>query len=346
MGAATAVPTGLQMAWFILFMVLITGYAILDGFDLGVGMISLLARDDEERRGHMNAIGPVWDGNEVWLLTVGGALFAAFPSVYATVFSGFYLALMLLLVALILRAVSLEFRSKVEAPAWRRVWDVCFVLGSFLATLLFGVAVGNILRGVPLTADGEFAGTFLGLLHPYPVAIGLLTLTMFATHGSLYMGVKTEGEARSRHLRRAGSIWVAWVALYVVATLATFFVSPFLLEGVLRRLPFWPSLALTLGGLVCVPVFLKGGHALRAFLSSSAAIAGLIGLAATSLYPRLVPALGDLGLSLTAANASSTERTLTVMLVIALVGMPLVLGYTAFIYSRFKGKVVLDEQSY
>ncbi len=343
---AVATPTGLQVAWFVLFFVLITGYAILDGFDLGVGMISLLARDDRERRVHMNAIGPVWDGNEVWLLTAGGALFAAFPSVYATVFSGFYLALMLLLAALIARAVALEFRSKVEAAGWRRAWDWAFGLGSLVAALLFGVAVGNILRGVPLTAEGEFAGTFLGLLHPYPLAIGLLTLAMFAAHGSLYMGVKTEGEDRSRHLRRAGAVWVAWVLLYLVATVATFFVSPFLFEGTLQRVVFWPAFLLIMVGLVTIPLSLKGGHALRAFLGSSAAIAGSIGVAATSLYPRLVPALGDLNLSLTAANASSSERTLLVMLVIALIGMPLVLTYTAFVYIRFKGAVVLDDHSY
>jgi cytochrome d ubiquinol oxidase subunit II len=170
----------LNSIWFWLIAVLIIGYAILDGFDFGVGVLSLFGRDEKERRIHFNAIGPVWDGNEVWLITGGGALFAAFPIVYATVFSGFYLALMLLLTALIFRAVSFEFRNKVESPGWRRAWDFAFGFGSLLPAVLFGIAVGNILRGVPIDASGNFLGTFLGLLNPYSIGVGLLSLVLLS----------------------------------------------------------------------------------------------------------------------------------------------------------------------
>jgi cytochrome d ubiquinol oxidase subunit II len=173
----------LNTTWFILIGVLFTGYAMLDGFDLGVGALHLFTRTDEERRVMLNAIGPVWDGNEVWLVTGGGALFAAFPNVYATVFSGFYLAFVLLLVALIFRAVAIEFRSKQPMRWWRQMWDVGFGAGSILSSLLIGVAVGNIAWGVPIDARGEFAGTFLGLLGPYPLLVGVTTLALFMMHG-------------------------------------------------------------------------------------------------------------------------------------------------------------------
>jgi cytochrome bd ubiquinol oxidase subunit II len=336
----------LNTIWFGLFGVLIIGYAILDGFDLGVGAISLFARDDHEKRLHLNAIGPIWDGNEVWLLTGGGALFAAFPRVYATIFSGFYLALMLLLALLIARAVSFEFRSKVESPTWRRIWDLAFGLGSIGPALLFGVAVGNVLRGVPLDVKGEFAGSFFGLLNPYALAVGALALVMFVTHGAIFMTLKTEGELQDRMRRWASRAWVAWVAIYVAVTAATVVVSPFLLERVLGKWPLWIALLLTFSGLLLVPLLLRSGALFKALLASSSAIAGTILLAGISLYPRLVPALGDLERSLTIYNAASTPRTLTVMLVIALVGMPIVIGYTVLIYRVFKSKVEIGENSY
>ncbi|MCL5030614.1 MAG: cytochrome d ubiquinol oxidase subunit II, partial [Bacteroidetes bacterium] len=174
----------LNLTWFLLVGVLIIGYAILDGFDLGVGVIHLFTKDEIEKRIEMNAIGPVWDGNEVWLLTGGGALFAAFPIVYATVFSGFYIAFMLLLTALIFRAVSFEFRGKVNSSGWKKLWDLAFGLGSLLPSILFGVAIGNILRGIPINEQGNFTGSFIDLLNPYSILIGLLSLAMFIMHGA------------------------------------------------------------------------------------------------------------------------------------------------------------------
>jgi cytochrome d ubiquinol oxidase subunit II len=336
----------LQAIWFLLVGVLIIGYAILDGFDLGVGVLHLFLKDEHERRISLNAIGPVWDGNEVWLLTGGGALFAAFPVVYATVFSGFYLALMLLLVALILRAVSMEFRSKVDSPGWKKVWDWAFGIGSLLPAILFGVAFGNILRGIPINEQGLFTGSFLELLNPYAILIGLLSLALFTMHGAIYLSLKTDGELHERMLTVASSFWVGTVGLYALATIATIFVSPFLFEGMLRNPLFWVLFIVLLASVVSVPVLLKGKAPFRAFLASSVLIASMIGLSALSLFPRLVPSLTDLAYSLTIRNASSTPTTLTVMLVIALIGMPIVIGYTIFVYRVFKGKVELGEASY
>jgi len=202
----------LNTVWYLLLGLLLAIYSVMDGFDMGVGTLSLLARNDRERRIYLNAIGPVWDGNEVWLLTAGGAMFAAFPQVYATVFSGFYLALMLLLLALIFRAVSFEFYSKLDSPAWRKAWGLAFALGSLLPAVLMGVALGNILRGIPVDRAAEFRGTFLGLLNPYSILVGVGALVMFVMHGAAYMVLKTDGDLQNRmkylqHLARSTGIW-------------------------------------------------------------------------------------------------------------------------------------------
>jgi len=336
----------LNITWFLLFGVLIVGYAILDGFDLGVGVLHLFTSDEEEKRKNINAIGPVWDGNEVWLLTGGGALFAAFPAVYATAFSGFYLALMLLLAALIARAVSMEFRGKVDSPKWRSVWDWAFGVGSFLPALLYGVAVGNVLRGVPIDSTGEFVGTFLGLLNPYALLMGLLSLVMFTMHGALYLVIKTEGEQQMRARLWASWSWYVFVGLYVLATIASYLVAPYLFESVFSRASFWICAVIGVVGIVYVPLAIRQEKAFPAFLASSAAIAGLIGIALTSMFPNLLPSSLDLAYSLTAYNASSTPKTLMNMLIIALIGMPLVIAYTTIIYRIFKGKVVLTQDSY
>lgn len=336
----------LNTIWFLLVGVLLIGYAILDGFDLGVGVLHLFAKDEHQRRTNLNAIGPVWDGNEVWLLTGGGALFAAFPVVYATVFSAFYLALVLLLLALILRAVSFEFRSKLDSPGWRRLWDWALGIGSLLPAVLFGVALGNVVRGLPLDASGTFLGSFLGLLNPYAILIGVLSLVLFVMHGAVYMTMKTDGDQRQSMLSWANGAWIACVTLYVAATLATFFAAGFLFEGLLKQPLFWLLLGLLFAALLYLPLALRKGKYSAAFACSSIGIACMMGLAATSLFPRIVPSTIDLGNSLTIYNASSTPKTLFTMLVIALIGMPIVIGYTVAIYWVFKGKVVLDSNSY
>jgi cytochrome d ubiquinol oxidase subunit II len=336
----------LASIWFLLVGVLLVGYAVLDGFDLGAGSLHLLvAHDDEERRTVMRAIGPVWDGNEVWLLTAGGALFAAFPAVYATVFSGFYLALILLLVALIFRAVSLEFRSKLETGGWRRAWDVAFSVASFLPTLLFGVAIGNVLRGVPLDAAGDYRGGLVGLLNPFALTVGLLASSMFVMQGATWLSLKTEGLVHARSRRAALLAWAAFVVLWLVVTLYSRADAGHLWTNYDNPVAWIAPVAFVLVA-AAFPVALRAGRDGLAFGLSSLSIAALIGTMGIGLYPNLLPVTGDAARSLTTHNAASSDLSLTVMLIIALIGMPLVIGYTAFIYWRFRGKVDLREHGY
>jgi cytochrome d ubiquinol oxidase subunit II len=335
----------LSTIWFLLLGVLFVGYAILDGFDLGAGVLHLfVARNDSERREVLNAIGPVWDGNEVWLITGGGALFAAFPSVYGTVFSGFYLAMMLLLGALILRATSIEFRSKETAGWWRSAWDLGFTVGSTLAAILFGVALGNLLRGLPLDAEGVYRGGLIGLLNPFSLLVGVLTLSLAMLQGSTWLSLKTTGELQAR-ARKA-----AWVAV-ALAAVAWFGAAGIALADARRvfdnfgNLLAWVGPLLTLNLLAYLVVSLRRRRDGRAFLFSSLSVAGLGITAGTAIYPNLVPAF-DTARSMTISNAHSSDTTLVAMLIVALVGMPIVLTYTAWVYWKFKGKVQLEEHSY
>jgi cytochrome d ubiquinol oxidase subunit II len=336
----------LNTTWFLLVGILIIGYAILDGFDLGVGVLHLFTKDENEKRIEMNSIGPVWDGNEVWLLTSGGALFAAFPIVYATVFSGFYIAFILLLAALIFRAVSFEFRGKVESPTWRKWWDYAFGIGSLLPAILFGVAIGNILRGLPINQGGEFIGTFLGLLNPYSILVGLLSLAMFTMHGAIYLSLKSEGALQQRIVKQINKLWIAFILLYIIATFFTFFEGSYLFDGILKNPIFWILIVLLLASIIYIPVFVNGKKFFLALISSSVTIAAMIGMVALSLFPRLVPSYIDLNYSLTIYNSSSSHNTLFAMLIIALIGVPIVLIYTIFIYRVFKGKTVISKESY
>lgn len=337
----------LNTIWYALFAVLVAGYAMLDGYDLGVGVIHLFTRDEARRRVNLNAIGPVWDGNEVWLLTGGGALFAAFPAVYATVFSGFYLALMLLLAALIARAVSLEFRGKVDSMRWKRAWDVTFALGSLLPAVLFGVATGNIVRGLALNADRDYTGGFFGLLNPFSILVGVLSLALCLMHGAAYLTLKTEGEHRRSMAALLRHAWLAFALLYVGTSLAAAAVSPHLFERLAASPVLWVFTALLGLCLFAIPYLAAVGRFGAAFTASSATIGLMIGLAAAGMYPNLVPSRPfSPETSLTVYNACSSPYTLGVMLVIALVGMPLVIAYTIFIHRVFRGKVVLTPESY
>ncbi len=336
----------LHLIWFLLVGVLLGGYAILDGFDLGVGILHLFAKSEEERRIHMNAIGPVWDGNEVWLLTGGGALFAAFPPVYAGVFSALYLALMLLLVALIFRATSFEFRSKVEDARWKKFWDYAFGFGSLVSALLLSVAFGNILRGMAVDSNAQIHASFLGLLNPFSLLIGLFGLAALTMHGAAYMSWKTEGDLQIRMRRWISKTWVVFILLFIGVTIYGFFAAPHLYQKGPKGLVTWLFFLLLLGGLIYIPLANHAKKAGRTFLATSVVIGSAFGLATARLFPRLVPSTLNLEDSLTAYTHSSSDYTLKVMLVIALVGMPLVIGYTVFIYRKFKGKVIIDEHSY
>ena len=336
----------LNTIWFILLGVLLTGYAILDGFDLGVGILHLAVKKDEDRRVLMNAIGPLWDGNEVWLVTFGGALFAAFPHAYATTFSGFYTAFMALLFALIFRAVSMEFRSKHESPAWRKFWDVSFFAASGLATLLFGVALGNAMCGMPIGADMEFQGGLLDLLHPYALLVGLFVVATFAMHGSIYLYLKTEGELQQRIHGWMWKTFGIFLVFYLFATIYALVDVPLATRN-LRQYPWaWVMVVLNMLAIANIPRAIHQNRPGYAFLSSCATIAALAFLFGEALFPEMIHSTLNPAWSLTIYNAASSPKTLQIMLVIALLGMPFVLAYTAVIYWVFRGKVQLGKFSY
>lgn len=336
----------LPTVWFVLVGVLFTGYAMLDGFDLGIGALHLFTRTDEERRLMLNSIGPVWDGNEVWLVTGGGALFAAFPEVYATVFSGFYLAFVLLLVALIFRAVAIEFRSKQPMRWWRQMWDVSFAAGSVLSSFLIGVAMGNIAWGVPLDERHEFAGRFLGLLHPYALLLGVTTVALFMMHGAIYALMKTEGPLHEKLRGWINNTIIFFIICYAVTTMATLLYVPHMAARV-RAHPWLFSVALlNMLAIANIPREIHHGRAGRAFVSSCLAMAALMGLFGLEMYPHLVLSNPEPAHSLTIYNAASSPRTLAIMLTIALIGIPVVLAYTISIYWIFRGKVKLTPMSY
>jgi len=336
----------LALIWFVLLGLLLTGYAILDGFDLGVGILHPLARDDRERRLFVNSIGPLWDGNEVWLVTFGGALFAMFPEAYATLFSAFYTAFVLLLFALILRAVSLEFRGKLRTPAWRRVWDWGFFGSSALATLLFGIAVGNGIIGLPLDERGAFTGRTLDLLGPYPILIGLLALALFAMHGAIFLFLKTEGALQERLSEWMWHTWGVFLVLYMLTTMFTFAEVPSAVAN-FEHYP-WAAAVVVINVLAIanIPRAMFHRRYGQAFLSSSLTIACMVFLLGMAVFPNLVTATNDAARSLTLYNASSSPKTLGIGLLFAAVGMPFVLAYTGVVYWTFRGKVELGESSY
>jgi cytochrome d ubiquinol oxidase subunit II len=335
-----------HIIWYLLVGVLLTGYAILDGFDLGVGGLHLLARGDHDRRVFLNAIGPFWDGNQVWLVTGGGALFAAFPHVYATAFSGFYMAFILLLFTLIFRGVSIHVRSLREGSAWRSFWDWAFSLSSLIASLLIGVALGNVAWGVPLQENFRYTGSLLAQVHPYTVMTGLMVVAMFLMHGAIYLVMKTDGDLNARVRTWVRPTIIAFIIMYVVVTMATLLYLPHMAE------PFrdFPVLflvpALSVLAIANIPREIHLGREIRAFLSSSVAMVLLLTLFGIGMFPELIHSRPNPSYSMTAFNAASSLKTLQTMLIMAAIGMPLVLAYTFHIYRVFKGKVKLDSMSY
>lgn len=337
----------LHVVWFVLLGILLAGYAVLDGFDLGVGIVHLLGRNDSERRHFINAIGPIWDGNEVWLITFGGALFAAFPMAYASIFSGFYTAFMALLFALIFRAVSIEFRSKMASPHWRRAWDLGFFGSSLLASFLFGVAVGNSMIGIPLDEHGVFRGSVLDLLSPYALMAGVTVVAMFAMHGTIYLILKLpKGEMQDRVRNWIWHTWGVFLVLYVLGSMYTLVAIP-KATGNFRQHP-WAAAIVIVNVLAVanIPRSVFRGKPRHAFVSSAATIVALVALFGMALWPNLVTASNDAAHSLTIYNASSSPKTLWIMFLIVLIGMPFVLSYTIAVYWTFRGRVELGEHSY
>lgn len=336
----------LNLFWFLLMGVLLAGYAVLDGFDLGVGILHPFAKGDHERRLSMNSIGPVWDGNEVWLVVFGGALFAAFPNAYATAFSGFYLPLMGVLAGLIFRAVALEFRSKQPWGWWRQGWDYAFFFASALTALLMGTAVGALMQGVPVGPDMEFAGTLGDLVHPYSLLVGVFTLSLFALHGAVYLYMKNEGEYQQRVRSFIWPLTGIFGALYMLTTIVTLIAIPQATANFQHHPWVWGLVVVNVLAVANIPRAIFKDQPVRAFLSSGLAIAALVGLFGVAQFPILITSTLDPGYSLDAYNAASSQKTLGIMQIVVFIGMPFVLAYTAVIYWVFRGKVQLHRHGY
>ncbi len=327
----------LNSIWFVLIVVLFIGFFFLEGFDYGVGiLLPFLGKNDRERRIVLNTIGPVWDGNEVWLITAGGAMFAAFPNWYATMFSGFYIALMLMLVALIFRGVAIEFRSKNELPRWRNTWDWLFFAGSAIPALLWGVALGNLLRGVPIDASMTYVGGFFDLLNPYALLGGLTTLTVFILHGALFLSLKTENPIMERAMamtKKVGPVATVMVFLFVI--LGYFMTDAFTRLGVNPGIiPLSAGAALLAAGW-----FVHNGRPGWAFVMTGLTIALSTVTIFMSLYPRVIVSSLNPEWSLTIYNAASSPYTLQVMTIVALIFVPIVLAYQGWSYWIFRKRI-------
>jgi len=325
----------LATIWFVLWGVLWAVYFMLDGFDLGAGsLMPVLAKNEADRRAILNATGPFWDGNEVWLIAAGGVTFAAFPYAYAQMFSGLYLALMLLLFALIVRGVSFEFRSKVASPTWRKVWDWCHILGSFLPALLLGVAFGNIFQGIPLDETGFSQAGLFGLLNPYGLAGGVLFVVIFLMHGALWLTIRTTGALKDRAESMAARIWPVLVVLTVLflayTAVATQLFSNYFLYPVL-----FVILLLPVGGLVMMRTYLGAKKYWMAWAASCVYIVGTALFGVVGIFPAIIPSNPHPGNSLTIMNSASSVLTLEIMLGVALVFVPIVIAYQFWVYKRF-----------
>ncbi|HLG40201.1 MAG TPA: cytochrome d ubiquinol oxidase subunit II [Chitinophagaceae bacterium] len=332
--------------WFLVFGAVITGYAILDGFDLGAGALHLFLKKEQSRRIALNAIGPVWDGNEVWLVIGGGALFAGFPVAYAAIFSAFYIPFMIFLVAIIFRAVAIEFRSKEPMPWWRKTWDIAYSVSSVILALSLGLMLGNVAYGLPLNDEKEFAGNNYSFFHPFTIMVAITTLALFMMHGAIYLTMKTENRLYTKLHLLANNFTVFFVLSFVITTIYTLLYIPHLSDyfkthPVAFIIPIMMILAIA-----NIPRQIKVGKYRYAFLSSAATIALLLIMVAIEVFPYLLYSFGSVQNSITVYNAAASGKTMKILLIISLIGMPLVAVYTSFVFWTFKGKVKLDETSY
>ena len=367
--------TTLRVIWWLLLGILLVGFAVMDGFDLGVGtLLPFVAKTDEERRLVINTVGPVWEGNQVWLVLGGGAIFAAWPPLYAVSFSGFYLAMFVILFALILRPVGFKYRSKMPSPTWRSRWDWCLFIGGFVPALIMGVAVGNVLLGVPFHFDDTqrvfYTGNFFGLLRPFALLAGLLSVAMLVAHGASMLVLKTDGPVAER-AARIGSLAAivtivlfvlggVWVALGLPGYAIT---SPVVTDGPSNPLlktvemtaaggwmknfkaapVLWLAPVLGLVGAALAAMWLRARRGGLAFIASGASIAGIILTVGAAIFPFLLPSISQPNSSLTAWDASSSHLTLWIMLICTIIFLPLIIGYTTWVYRVLKGKVTVSE---
>jgi cytochrome d ubiquinol oxidase subunit II len=372
----------LRIIWWVLLGVLLIGFAVMDGFDLGTGMLlPFIAHDDRERRIVINAIGPVWEGNQVWLILGAGAIFAAWPMVYGTAFSGFYLAMFLVLCSLILRPVGFKYRSKLPGPRWRATWDRLLFLGGFVPALVFGVAVGNALRGVPYRFDDtmrlDYEGGLIGLLNPYALLCGLVSVTMLAMHGAAYLAAKTEEPVASRARRTTFVAAFVLILLFALAGIWTGSSMGYRITSAIAHdgpsnplaktveaaagawlanysaLP-WTMLAPLLavvGALLAAMLSRSGRRDGLAWIASAISVAGVVATAGVSMFPFILPSSLDPRSSLTVWDSSSSQLTLQVMLIAAVIFVPIIIAYTTFVYGVLRGRVTgqqidADPESY
>ncbi|AAC07329.1 cytochrome d ubiquinol oxidase subunit II [Aquifex aeolicus] len=360
----------LPVIWFVLLGFIIAMYAALDGFDLGVGIVyPFLAKDEEEKRILLNSIGPVWDANEVWLILAGGALFAAFPVAYATLQSGLYLPVILILFMLILRAIGIDYRGKMPTPALKKTMDMVFFLGSLGVTFLFGLTLGNVIKGLPVKLvekelygevvkthmicadqDCSYTGLLINILDPYALLVALLTVSFVAMHGAIYAAYVTNGDLSHRAASLAKKLWFNSALLYLIVHILTMIYHPLLIKNYFTRMFIFPALPIVIVAFITIIVALNRQKYSLAFWSSTAMIFSAIGIAFASIYPTLVPSIYDENPfenpvhSITVFNSASSEKTLLTMLIIALIGVPMVLTYKFFVYRIFWGKVKVPKE--
>jgi cytochrome d ubiquinol oxidase subunit II len=332
--------------WFLVMGAVFTGYTILDGFDLGAGALHLFFNKEESRRTALNAIGPVWDGNEVWLVIGAGALFAGFPEVYATVLSAFYIPFMLFLTVLILRAVAIEFRSKEPMLWWRKTWDIIYSFSSILIGLLLGIILGNVMQGIPINKDFEYEGGFFNLLNPYALITGVTVVALFMMHGATYLIMKTEKRLHTKLRILAKNSSRFFVISYVTLTMATLIYLPQTADKFRQHPLLFLIPVLTILTIINTRRLLEKGAHFIAFLSSALTSALLLITVSIYLFPNLVISTINPAFNITIYNGASSQKSLGIMLTIAAIGVPLVVAYTSFVFWTFRGKVKLDETSY
>ncbi|MDX2445665.1 MAG: cytochrome d ubiquinol oxidase subunit II [Desulfobacterales bacterium] len=336
----------LQTRWFFLWGLLWALYFMTDGFDLGIGALyPVLGKTEEDKNIMINAMGPLWDGNEVWLLTAGGVTFAAFPLVYAVMFSSLYTALMLILFALIIRGVSFEFRNKVDHPGWKKVWDTCIFIGSIAPAILFGVAFANIFQGIPIDGEGLYQGNLFTLLNPYGLLGGVLFLLLFVQHGANWIIIRSEGDLHDRAVKMSKNIWPFLLVVAVIFLVASWFATP-LYQNYLTSPILFVVILITVVALLGVRFYLEKENWFSTWFSSALTIVGATFFGVIGLFPNLFPSSINPEFSLSAYNASSSPLTLKIMLVVVILFVPLVLAYQIWTYNLFKGKVKPEDMMY
>jgi cytochrome bd ubiquinol oxidase subunit II len=336
----------INLWWFLVFGAVISGYAILDGFDLGAGALHLFLNKEQSRRIAMNAIGPVWDGNEVWLVIGGGALFAGFPVAYAAIFSAFYIPFMVFLVGLIFRAVAIEFRSKEPMLWWRKAWDIVYCIACIIIALSLGLMLGNVVAGIPLNKEREFAGNWLSFFNPFAILVAITTLALFMMHGAIYLTMKTENRLYVKLHLLSNNFTIFFVVSFGITTLYTLLYIPHLSDFFRSRPEYFCIPLMMILAIANIPRQIKKGKYRYAFLSSAITIALLLIMVALEVFPYLLFSPQNPANSITIYNGASSPKTVRILLIMALFGTPLVLLYTSFVFWTFKGKVKLDEMSY